>query len=240
MTISDKYVFIHLQKAGGTHMSKFLINHVGGKHYLGKHSIYDQIESAHLDKFKFGLIRNPFSWYVSNYHYQKQNGGLLVNHLGDTSTFKKYLNKMLIDNNLRLKVLSGGVPAIKGYPNIDIDNYRKLNIGEVTLRYVLFFCKNPIVVLNSSNKDTLWNNIDEATAVDKVIKLENICQDIPAVFSQNNISLSNEAKKDICSGKRTNASKHKKYDEYYKGELELITAIKEKDGYILNRYGYEL
>jgi|DEB0MinimDraft_6_1074348.scaffolds.fasta_scaffold115538_2 hypothetical protein len=60
MTISDNYVFIHLQKAGGTHMSKFLINHVGGKHYLGKHAIYDQIESAHLDKD--GYILNRYGY----------------------------------------------------------------------------------------------------------------------------------------------------------------------------------
>jgi hypothetical protein len=63
MFVSDRYVFLELQKTGTTHIRALLQETVGG-HLVGKHN---QVTPELLDGSRviLGSIRNPWDWYVS-------------------------------------------------------------------------------------------------------------------------------------------------------------------------------
>jgi hypothetical protein len=70
--------FIHLPRTGGTFISQYArhrktrlskeFNYYGTSHAEKKHQPASSVPNRE-DYFLFGLIRNPFDWYVSRYHY---------------------------------------------------------------------------------------------------------------------------------------------------------------------------
>ena len=233
MIVSDKYVFIHLQKTGGTYLSDFLCNYGKGKHVGGKHATINHILPKDNNKLKFAVIRNPYDWYVSHYHFQMQNNGHLINHLNRPQTFGEYLNVLFRYDNKRKKLFK------KELPKIDYENFVNLEIGMLTYRYINFFCSDFENVLNTSTKKTLVKNIENNLSIDKVIKLENLCEDVSELFNKLDINLNDIGREEICSGKKSNTSKHKNYVEYYKNN-DLCNIITSRDSYLIDKYGYKL
>ena len=81
-----KVIFVHLPKTGGTLIREYF-NFVSASRdveiQLGGHGITKSGAGAHgpiedfIDKeraYKFGLVRNPFDWYVSRYFYFIKKG----------------------------------------------------------------------------------------------------------------------------------------------------------------------
>ena len=68
MIVTDKFVFIHFFRTGGTFINELLLEHVGGKMlcYHGHSSIIPN-EYKHLPVI--GIVRNPWDWYVSVYYH---------------------------------------------------------------------------------------------------------------------------------------------------------------------------
>ncbi len=67
MFVSDRIVFVELQKTGCTHIRKLLKEIVGGE-LIDKHN---QVDSGLFSggRFFLGSVRNPWDWYVSNWAY---------------------------------------------------------------------------------------------------------------------------------------------------------------------------
>src|SRR4030042_1961966 len=68
-----KVLFIHLPRTGGTFIREYgkatkCINYYANYKQRDGHLPTSKIDDP--DRwFKFGLIRNPYDWYVSQYHY---------------------------------------------------------------------------------------------------------------------------------------------------------------------------
>lgn len=95
MLYNDKYVFIHLQKCGGTFIRYILEKYFEGKNFdsvtlpdtykrelydkynitygdltnMSKHPHSNNIPNNSKDKIIIGCVRNPFDYYVSRYTY---------------------------------------------------------------------------------------------------------------------------------------------------------------------------
>lgn len=84
MLITDKIIYLELQKTGCTHTLKVLSDLFKDNYsIIGKHNRYDSISPSKLgdfeSKFKLGNIRNPWDWYVSLWAFGcQQNGELFV------------------------------------------------------------------------------------------------------------------------------------------------------------------
>ena len=80
MIVHNKFVFAHLTKTGGTFIRQYLSDYIsdavrysGGKR-LEKHDGLNVLSKFILnDKFTFGCIRNPLSFYVSLWELIQQN-----------------------------------------------------------------------------------------------------------------------------------------------------------------------
>ena len=65
MFVSEKLVYLQLQKTGCTHIAGLLAELIGGEQ-IGKHNSLPR----HLfDRFIIGSIRNPWDWYVSRWAF---------------------------------------------------------------------------------------------------------------------------------------------------------------------------
>ena len=83
--VNNKYnfIFFHLYKCGGNSLRKVFDEAKGGEELLGVHCLprdlkhhYDVRGQAHQDKFnnmfKFTIVRNPFDFLLSTYHYVRK------------------------------------------------------------------------------------------------------------------------------------------------------------------------
>jgi hypothetical protein len=77
MFISDKIIFLQLDKTASTHIAK-LINSVSPGTVLAKHS---QLEGSAGDRCVIGSVRNPWDWYVSLWAYGCDSKGKIYKQL---------------------------------------------------------------------------------------------------------------------------------------------------------------
>jgi hypothetical protein len=70
--VTDWFVFLHLHKSGGTFVNEGLKRHVPGARPVGHHLPARLIPPEARGLPVLGLVRNPWSYYVSWYSYQRQ------------------------------------------------------------------------------------------------------------------------------------------------------------------------
>ena len=70
MLVTDHFVYLHLHKSGGTFVNEVLLRHVPGARMLGYHLPRSHIPPQYRHLPLLGFVRNPWSYYVSWYHFQ--------------------------------------------------------------------------------------------------------------------------------------------------------------------------
>lgn len=73
MFVAKDFVFLEMQKTGGSHILKLLRRYTHGENF-GKHN---RLIDAYKDKFIIGSIRNPWDWYVSLWAYGVSGKGAI-------------------------------------------------------------------------------------------------------------------------------------------------------------------
>ncbi len=71
MIVTDTLVFIHLHKSGGTFVNALLLHCAPGARSIGYHLPYRELPPAFGDLPVLGLVRNPWAYYVSWFHFQQ-------------------------------------------------------------------------------------------------------------------------------------------------------------------------
>ncbi len=89
MFISDKIIFLQLDKTASTHIAK-LLHSVSPGTVLEKHS---QLEENAGDRCVIGSVRNPWDWYVSLWAYGCHSRGKVFNQL--TRPFPKVSYRLI-------------------------------------------------------------------------------------------------------------------------------------------------
>lgn len=91
MLISEKLIFVELQKTGSTHIKNLLKKLVGGEND-GKHNVpsAEQLDSGR--KF-IASVRDPWSWYLSLWSYGCLQKGELYERLTNEKKWRKLLEK---------------------------------------------------------------------------------------------------------------------------------------------------
>ncbi|KYK27810.1 hypothetical protein AYK20_02190 [Thermoplasmatales archaeon SG8-52-1] len=71
MFVTDKLIYLQMQKTACTHIASLLSKHIGGQQ-IGKHNY---LEDFNTKKFICGSIRNPWDWYVSLWAFGCKTAG---------------------------------------------------------------------------------------------------------------------------------------------------------------------
>ena len=69
MIVTDKFVFVHLPRTGGTFVSEVIRKFFSSAHEIGHHFPLKLLPTKYSHLPVLGTVRNPWEFYVSWYHY---------------------------------------------------------------------------------------------------------------------------------------------------------------------------
>ncbi|OGP64959.1 MAG: hypothetical protein A2169_07340 [Deltaproteobacteria bacterium RBG_13_47_9] len=245
MIITDKFVFLHFAKNGGTFvtevlkkvhsnmkkMENFLLPNIRWKgsnnNEYTPHNSYQQIPEEHKNKPVISTIRNPFDRYVSLYE------------------FRQWVRQPRLD----VKIIKEHFPS---YPDLDFKQYLqflntlilqqmvysdelKLDIGSYTFGFIKMFFKNPEQIIQNLNESYLISN-NYTKDMPKIIFLrtENLNQDLFNAllnfgYAEKDIAFILKEEKSYPGGSTRGTLQ--KWEQYYTDEL--FEYVKWKDRFLL-------
>ncbi len=72
MLVCNKFVFLHLHKSGGTFVNQMMAQCIPYSRHIGYHLPYAELPDGFRRLPVLGTVRNPWSYYVSWYHFQSE------------------------------------------------------------------------------------------------------------------------------------------------------------------------
>jgi hypothetical protein len=228
MIVTDKFVFVHLPKTGGTFVSEVIRKFFPSAHEIGHHLPRELLPREYSHLPVLGTVRNPWEFYVSLYHYVRPRDAASIlaswmsenGRLGFIGSIRNVLN--LGVNDERLDVLIEMLPEHVDYsrrqiPNVTKDAMRRVRgtgVGYYTFRF-----------------NELFGNADDVF----VYRLETLKQDLIAFFE--GIGAATDELRDyVLRSDKKNISEHLHYSTYYTPELAELVSIRERA--LIERFGY--
>jgi hypothetical protein len=228
MLVTDKFVFVHLPRSGGTFVSEVIRKFFSSAHEIGYHLPRTLLPREHSHLPVLGAVRNPWEFYVSWYHHvwprdattpliswMTENG-----NLGFAGTARNALNLGL--NNKRLDALIEMLPE-----RVD---YRRRNIPNIT-KEAMRSVRGTGVGYYTFRFNQLFGNAGDVF----FCRLETLRQDLVAFFEV--IGAATDELRDyvLCSEKK-NSAEHLHYSTYYTPELADLVLIRDRP--LIERFGY--
>ena len=227
MIATSSFVFLHLHKSGGTFVNECLLRFVPGARQVGYHlpRHLTPPESAALPVF--GLVRNPWSYYVSWYSFQaardEPNALYRVlseeRRLGFKGTVRNLLD--LGTSPARLARVVDALPAAYGNRGINLPGFalapiRGSGLGFYSYLYRYMFGEDDLSVT--------------------VGRMESLRQDLPRMLESAGQPVTADMRDFIETAPPRNAASHPRYTELYDDELRKLVA--ERDAPLMTRHGF--
>jgi len=228
MIVTDRFVFVHLPRTGGTFVSEVIRKFFPSAHEIGHHLPWELLPREYSHLPVLGTVRNPWEFYVSLYHYvwPRDAASILVSwmsengRLGFIGSIRNLLN--LTVNDERLDVLIEMLPEHVDYsrthiPNVNKDEMRRVRgagVGYYTFRFNQMF----------GNADNVF-----------LCRLETLRQDLVAFFERIGAA-TDELRDYVLRVDKKNISEHLHYSSYYTPELAELVSIRDRP--MIERFGY--
>ncbi len=228
MIVTDKFVFAHLPRSGGTFISEVIRKFFPSAHEIGHHLPRGLLPREYSHLPVLGTVRNPWEFYVSLYHYvwRRDAASILVAWMSENGAvgFEGSITNLLnlTVNDERLDVLIDMLPENVDYdrrniPNISKDEMRRVRgagVGYYTLRFKHIF----------GNADDVF-----------FCRLETLREDL-ASFLEGIGAITDELRDYVLRSDKKNISEHLHYSTYYTAELAELVSI--RDHSLIERFGY--
>jgi hypothetical protein len=216
MVLTRHFVLLHVPRTGGQFLRKVCFEHLPEQWFirnaLDAHTPYDVLADDFADLPMFSLVRNPWDWYVSIYHYLTQTLGpedrgpmwesAYERGRGD---FKTVVRRLCTGEGL--------------------DNPRTKPIMEK---------------LDCDHCTAVWWRIAGAGAEAGKVetgRFENLQRDFLAFLERNAVPVSSSFVKALASEPPFGASRREPYPRYYDDELARLVGHKARR--IVDANGYE-
>ena len=228
MLITDKLLFLHLHKSGGTFVNALLMRCVPSARQLGYHLPYRETPAAYRKLPVVGTVRSPWAYYVSWYHFQSSQAQPNIlfricsndRNLGFKGTIENLVG--LSGDEPRLAMLEHGLPDT--YVNYGL-NLTKRCVGELRERGVGFY---------SFLYERLYAGAEQPT----ILRVEQLRQELRSTLTTLG-HLPNQCVDRFLNGAPPlNVSQHEAPCHYFDDRLAGIVA--ERDRTVVDRYGYVL
>ena len=228
MIVTDKLLFLHLHKSGGTFVNALLMNCVPRAQHIGYHFPYREVPAVYRDRPVLGTVRSPWAYYVSWYHFQitrpKPNILFQVCSDGGALGFKGTIVNLvgLSADEARLSLLEEGLPATYAKAGLNLTKasgaeLRERGLGFYSFLYARLYAgaENPMIL----RAEQLREELREALASLGV--LPNPCAD-----------------RFLNESPPLNVSEHGPPASYFDDELAGLIA--HRDSSVIDRFGYSL
>jgi hypothetical protein len=225
---TDKFVFVHLPRSGGTFVTEVIRHFFPSAHEIGHHLPLALLPREYSHLPVLGTVRNPWEFYISLYHYvwPKHASSVLgawmsdSGRLGLIDSIRNLLNLGVDDK--RLDMLVEMLPDYVDYSKTQIPNVTKdtmLSVRGTGVGYYTF------------RFNQMLGNADEVF----FCRLETLRQDLVAFFEGIGAA-TNELRDYVLCSEKKNPSKHLHYSTYYTPELAELVSIRERQ--LIDRFGY--
>lgn len=230
MLVTDKFVFGHLPRSGGTFVSEVIRKFFPSAREIGHHLPRELLPREYSHLPFLGTVRNPWEFYVSLYHYvwPKDAASTLVSWMSNDGSLdfidcaQKLLN--LGVNNERLDVLIEMLPDQVDYTSRNIPNISKEAMRKVRGTGLGYY---------SFRFNHIFGNADDVF----FCRVERLRQDLVSFFEGIGAA-TNELRDYVLQSDKKNSSAHLHYSRYYTPELaELVLA---RDAQLIKRFSYVL
>jgi mevalonate kinase len=232
MLVTDKFVFLHLPRAGGTFVYDVVKKFFPSAREIGYHFPRELLPNEYSHLPVLGVVRNPWEFYVSWYHHQHSNKrysplknvlfGCLSEdrNLDFVQTLRNALDLGVRDD--KLDVLIRGLPENfnheeKHIPNLTKDLMQKIRgtgIGLYTFRF-----------------NQLFGQTDDVF----FCRVESLRRDLMAFFER--IGVATDVLRNYVLGlDKKNISEYRHYSTYYTPELAELVSI--RDHQLVERFGF--
>lgn len=227
MIVTPRFVFLHLHKSGGTFVNIGLVRFVAGASQLGYHLPRSMIPAQFASLPLLGSVRNPWSYYVSWYSFQRSrpqpNALFQTLSAGGTLDFNGTVRNMLNlgrDDALLDQVLAA-LPA--SYTN------QGLNLPAAALA--------PIRGSGLGFYSFLYGYLygPDVTSV-KLARMEELRIDVPRLLESVGEPMTPELRDYMNAAPAVNTSEHQPHRQLY--DAELARLVRERDAAVIERHGY--
>jgi hypothetical protein len=227
MVITDRFVFLHLHKSGGTFVNECLMRFLPDARQVGYHLPRTMIPSTAAHLPVLGLVRNPWSYYVSWYNFQraqlKPNVMFRTVSDGNRLNFEETIRNMLDlgSGSIRLDILMRDLPASYSNQGLNLPGFALAPIRGTRLGFYSYLYRY------------LYGG---ANGVVKLGRMEALREELPKLLQEVNQPISDEMSTFIADEAPRNASQHSSYRGYYSDALRDLVA--ERDAEIVDRHAY--
>lgn len=228
MLVTDKFVFVHLPRCGGTFVSDLIRKFFPSTREIGYHFPRELLPAEYSHLPVLGTVRNPWEFYVSWYYHvwPRDAATPLISWVtengkaGFSGSARNAAN--FGADNARLDQLIEMMPAAVDYrrrhiPNITKDALRKVRGTEVGYYSFRF--------------NQLFGNADDIF----FCRIETLRKDLLAFFER--VGAASDELRDYVLGEvKKNTSEHHHYSTYYTPDLAKLVAV--RDRRLIERFGY--
>ena len=229
MIATDRFVFIHLHKSGGSFVNECLLRFFADARQIGYHLPLSLLPPELRALPVLGFVRSPWSYYVSWYAFQSQRPrpNALFRCVSDDGTldFKASVRNLvnLGDDAPRLQRLLAALP----------DHYAADGFGLNLPSFALA----PILESGLGFYSFLFQYMYTAPGIEPVIgRCENLRRDLLDFLGRAAAPVSDELREFVLDAPPRNASRHGDWRDYY--DRELAELVAQKDAVIVDRFGY--
>jgi hypothetical protein len=228
MIVTDKFVFVHLPRSGGTFVSEVIRKFFPSAQEIGYHLPRVLLPKEFFHLPVLGTVRNPWEFYVSWYHHQQSNNrhGPLFSFLSENrkldfvQTTRNELNLGVSDD--KLDVLIQALP--------EDFNYKERNISNFT-RDVMRRIRGTGIGLYTFRFNQMFGQADDIY----FCRVESLRSNLITFFER--IGAASDAGRSYVLGMdKKNISEHLHYSTYYTPDLAELVSI--RDRALIDRFGY--
>lgn len=228
MIVTEKFVFVHLLRSGGTFVSDVIKKFFPSAYEIGYHLPLTRLpcEFSHLPVL--GTIRNPWAFYPSWYYHHLPNNKYLplfccVSHnrkLGFAQTIQNALN--LSTSKERLDRLIEELPEQFNYHDKHVSNVTKDCMRQI---------RNTGLGLYTFRFNQMFGSADSIY----FCRVESLRSDLISFFESIG-ALSDALRNYVLALEKKNASEHTHYSNYYTPDLAHLVSV--RDGPLIERFRY--
>jgi hypothetical protein len=232
MLVTDKFVFLHLPRAGGTFVYEVVRKFFPSAREIGYHLPREALPKEYSHLPILGTVRNPWEFYVSWYYhhhtstrYSPSKNALIC----CVSDDRKLDFVQTIRNALNLGVSGEKLDSlIQALP--DNFDYQKKHIPNLT-KDVMRKIRGTGIGLYTFRFNQLFGHADDVF----FCRVESLRSDLLAFFERIGAA-SDDLRRYVLRLDKKNTSEHLHYSTYYTPELAELVLIRDRQ--LVERFGF--
>ena len=226
MMVCDTFAFLHLHKSGGTFVNRMMVQCIASTQRIGYHLPYGELPQDYRALPILGTVRNPWSYYVSWYHFQHAQEN--PNPLFRLCSQDKALD--FAATVTRLAGLQGDDRLIDQLIDVFPNHFVSYGLNLTKA------CLAPIRGSGLGFYTFLHDRLYAGAPSPRIIPMENLRENLAGVPLGLRPREASLVRQYLAMMPSLNVSQHGRYQDYYTPQLQALIATLDKP--VIDAYGY--